>query len=1325
MSRQTSPFATFLRLWLSVLILLGPISSASAAGRWQRAKTALGQPIKSLAIRSPREKADLPPKAQYVGKGPLATFQSLERYSALESLADPHASAASLKAESAKLFGAEMVHSDATSEVPGVPAGAPSSLGSALSRPFRSASAALSRWASVPSPRFGGARSSSRWALGGAMAGVGAIGLAYLFGGADLALQVAPMSMLGLAHLAGGGGNEGETPSPERQFLARLESFKPAQWLDTKALLSMAEQLGLDRAQLGSVIDQLANENRLAIFSNGLMFLDPSPLNPREVEAIDSINRANADNAIELLASAINGLNVSLQELEDSPRKDPARESSLPQLRSLRNNAALELLRWMNHVYRKKMKEPADHIKAAEKYLYAAYFEGERHPEPAPDLLREYLEIITRHPQLYISRDNPAWADTVRLLEQMTYAAKRMASGHEPSFDVVEKQPASPSHADRLFAQLGDRFRPGQIIPVRDVEPFASSVGIDKLDLLNELAQRRKIAKVNTGTWVYFLFSRIEWNQASSAEEEHVREMALLGLRRLNQSADLDDSAVAAAAFLNAILLLKELPESDKVSRIGAFEELKALYFNALIQSLRKILESQKSDPELGPVPEVLLRDLAQAIPAAGTPNGAADLLSEEQRELARQLLARFDPRGETLSPHLLKVVRLLHDYLRGEVQPWQLPPDEARSHISSLPSMPKEIKRAPQVSVDPGFRLLKPSEAAALTEFGRNLTASALEDKLDPMVGRDDELQRVIEILARRSKNNPLLIGEPGVGKTAIVEGLAQRIVKGDIPEPLRGRNVIALDMGALVAGTKYRGQFEERLKALMKEISQLKDRVIVFIDELHTLVGAGAAEGAIDASNMLKPALSRGELQAIGATTSEEYRKHVEKDGALNRRFQPVMVKPPTPEQSIAILEGLRGKYEKHHDVRITDAAIKAAVTLSDRYITDRHLPDKAIDVMDEAGSRVRLMASKNPAAEPAQQRPEVSESDVEHVVSVWTGVPVSKLGEKEAAKLARMEESLHGRVIGQDPAVKAIARAVRRSRTPLKDPKRPVGTFIFLGPTGVGKTELARALAEYLFGDENALIRIDMSEYMEKFTVSRLVGAPPGYVGYDEGGTLTEAVRRRPYSVVLFDEIEKAHPDVFNMLLQVLDDGRLTDSMGRTVDFKNTILIMTSNLGTAQIGKKTAPGFLQKEEPEQSRSDNEGRVMEALKQSFRPEFINRINDIIVFETLAPEHVKRIIALLLARINANIADKRIEVSLSPSAEDWLLERGYSATYGARQMKRALQKYVEDALAEAIIRREISEGDRVRFDVVDGQLKPSRVDPKNTPGDAASLLLP
>jgi ATP-dependent Clp protease ATP-binding subunit ClpC len=704
-----------------------------------------------------------------------------------------------------------------------------------------------------------------------------------------------------------------------------------------------------------------------------------------------------------------------------------------------------------------------------------------------------------------------------------------------------------------------------------------------------------------------------------------------------------------------------------------------------------------------------------------------------------------FTPRAKKVLELAIEEARLLgHNYIGSEHLLLGIIREDEGIAGKVLRNLGANLLGARQLTINmaikPQFQQTHQKErrkttTPALDEFGRDLTLLAVEGKLDPVIGREDEMERVLQVMGRRLKNNPAIIGEPGVGKTAIVEGLAQKITAGDVPDILIGKRIISLDLGALIAGTKYRGQFEERLKAVMREILQ-SENIILFIDEFHTLIGAGAAEGSVDASNMLKPALSRGELQCIGATTPDEYRKYIEKDGALERRFQPIHVHPPLFETTVDILKGLRPKYESHHRVKISNEAVLAAAKLSDRYITDRYLPDKAIDVLDETGSRIKLKKSTMPQdlrdveheivqlskektlyvrlhdIEKAQsvriredmvkktyevmykkwkdsqnmEVPLVSEDDVAYTVSKMTGIPLFKMEETESDKLLRMEENLHLRIIGQDDGIKAVSRAIRRSRAGLKSRKRPIGSFFFLGPTGVGKTELAKALAEFMFDDESALIKIDMSEYMERFAVSRLTGAPPGYVGYEEGGQLTEKVRKRPYSVVLFDEIEKAHPDVFNTLLQIMDEGVLTDSLGRKVDFRNTIIIMTSNLGARIIEKATPLGFYRSSTPD-AYSKIKENVLSELKKTFNPEFLNRVDETVVFHQLEKEQLLLILQHQVIELNKKLAEHALTISVPMEVKEWILEKYYQPSYGARPMRRAISREIEDPLSEELIR--------------------------------------
>lgn len=672
--------------------------------------------------------------------------------------------------------------------------------------------------------------------------------------------------------------------------------------------------------------------------------------------------------------------------------------------------------------------------------------------------------------------------------------------------------------------------------------------------------------------------------------------------------------------------------------------------------------------------------------------------------------------------------------------------PGDLNEDISDLPqeinlnSLSKESRAAVEK---------KKSKTPTLDEYTRDLTRLAAQNKLDPVIGREEEIERLVQILARRSKNNPVLIGEPGVGKTAIVEGLAQKIARGEISDVLCGKRLLALDLASVVAGTKYRGEFEQRLKNIIDEMACAQD-AIIFIDELHTIIGAGAAEGSIDASNMLKPALARGEVQCIGATTFDEYRKYIEADTALERRFQPVVADPPDVEETVTILKGVRSKYETHHKVKYTDGAVRAAAAIADRYITDRAMPDKALDLFDEAGARTRLkhavlppeikqkQAEYNQAVlekddalskkefekaaaaketeerlknyidhlkqkwqeERGKQTPEVTEEDIALVASKWTGIPVTRLTQSETDKILHMEEELHERIIGQNDAVKAVSQAIRRNRTGLGNPHRPIGGFLFLGPTGVGKTELAKSLATFLFGDEDAMIRLDMSEYMEKFAVSRLIGAPPGYVGYEEGGQLTEAVRRRPYSVVVLDELEKAHPDIYNILLQVLDEGALSDNLGHKVSFKNCVIIMTSNVGAREITNKGSQlGFAAKQSEEDQYKDMRQNVMEEVKKTFNPEFINRIDEIVVFHSLSKEHIGQILDLALEDVDDKLAEKELEIELTPAAKDFLVEKGFDVKFGARPLLRTLQRELEDPLAENILVNRYPAGSKIIVD--------------------------
>lgn len=791
------------------------------------------------------------------------------------------------------------------------------------------------------------------------------------------------------------------------------------------------------------------------------------------------------------------------------------------------------------------------------------------------------------------------------------------------------------------------------------------------------------------------------------------------------EAKDLGHSYVGTEHLLLAILKLNDKPISAILEKYGlTYARVKNEVISIVGLGMRGFIMSPQMTPRARKVTEIAFEEAR---------------MSGNDKIEPEHLLLGILREGEGIAIHILKKLNVNIQTLRKEISE-NISEEEFLEESQALPSFEEPVTS---------------NAVRQLEGFGVDLTAMASKDELDPVIGRETEIERVMQILSRRKKNNPVLIGEPGVGKSAIVEGLAQKIVSGEVPDPLRGKIIFSLDVAAIVAGTKYRGEFEKRMKKLLQVVKGNKE-IILFIDELHMIVGAGSAEGAVDAANILKPALARGELHCIGSTTPDEYRKYIEKDAALERRFQKIYVQEPNSQMALEILKGLKTKYETHHKVEYTEKALEAAVYLSQRYITDHFLPDKAIDVIDEAGARARLKLFVMPPElrllklqmesvkkekeesvisqdyEKASELKEKEQSlrekfnesynawrkqiegtiqkvdvqDIEEVVASWTGIPLKKLEETEKERLLKLESALHERVVGQNEAIGAVARAIRRARSGLKDPKRPVGVFLFLGPTGVGKTELAKAIAEYLFGDEKALIRFDMSEYMEKFSVSRLIGAPPGYVGYEEGGTLTEKVRRRPFSVILFDEIEKAHPDVFNILLQIMDDGRLTDSQGHVVDFRNTIIIMTSNIGGADIvSSRKNLGFVDSESVEKEFIEMKDKVIDEVKKVFKPEFVNRVDEIIVFHKLTKSHIEEIIDILLKAIRIRLAERKITLVLSPEAKEFLVSVGYDSVYGARPLKRAIQKYIEDPLAEELLRGEIEENSEVYAIPEEGKL--------------------
>lgn len=1129
--------------------------------------------------------------------------------------------------------------------------------------------------------RFGGMM-TAMIATGIAIAGAG---LAYYAGHHDLA-----------AALGSGAGFAAFPALPPQQpddkpFLeAFKEQFPPGKMATSEQLAAIAQlpEIKIEPKDMNFVLARLAALGHFHIFTNGILSVEPGLMS-------SSASGVPLDNPLPTLLRALARANIYLKETPAPSSPDETAALRRGQIEAFRNNKALEILRHMLGMFQNNRKQgSAESLITTEKYLLKAYFDVSNSPEKPDPTVHAMLNILAQHAGSEVPKADGL--NSMEIENGLAFLAFFVKNIHSPSLlNAPQTNMPPPDLGDKIIKELAGSYHYEVAHAITDeikswmAQEFNATTGdIDKT-LADLAAKGKNIVSLSNGVFIYARLEKfIAPGNELSRREDAALAFAQKGLAALNQRG-VEPRLQALVAFDRAIEGLEEIT-ANLGQDLPATWTIKLLRSNGYLELLREMLQLPRQKEADGKVAQQLLAWLG------------ADYFDSHHLHMNWTTLGR-----KKLNEHVHRVRPEDHDYphliveaqyrLRSYVfvsDGKQDPVDDGPIQYGERPESdqrPLGSRSGDALEETPSPRKSR-STTPVLDEYSRDLNDLAKNNKLDPVIGREIEIERVIQILARRTKNNPVLIGDPGVGKTAIVEGVAQKIIAKEVPETLQNKRLLVLDMGALVAGTKYRGQFEERLKAVMKEVRMNED-IILFLDELHTIIGAGAAEGAIDASNMLKPALSRGEIHVVGATTSDEYRKYIEKDGALERRFQPVEVKELSVPQTIESLLELRHKYETFHGVKYTDAALTAAAKLSDRYITGRFLPDKAIDLIDEAGSRNKL---KKIAV--------VTEQDIEAVVSQMTGIPLGKLSEKESAKLARMEEALHGRIVGQEEAVNAVSKAIRRSRAGLKDEKRPAGSFVFLGPTGVGKTELARALAEYLFGDEDALIRVDMSEYMEKFSVSRLLGAPPGYVGYEEGGTLSEKVRRRPYSVVLFDEIEKAHPDVFDLFLQVLEDGRLTDSLGHVVDFKNTILIMTSNLGTAIAGKKFTPGIRPRNSPDEKPNNPKDHVLDELKRAFRPEFINRIDDIIVFDTLLLDHIRKIIGIMIRRIN-NENEKKVELILTEAALDLIAKRGYDPIYGARELRRKIQKMVEDPLSELIVGGAVVDNARVQIDAEDGQL--------------------